>query len=80
MFVFLYFAVSSTWDTLVAKGKAPPNVSRYFNFLSAQPLFKTVQELLPRPKTEVKQEKKSDTSVSKLYPCDIYIRGISITS
>ena len=48
----------------MAKGKAPPNVSRYFNFLSAQPIFKKVQELFPRPMSEVKVEKKAESSVS----------------
>ena len=58
------FTASSTWDTLVAKGKAPPNVSRYFNFLSAQPSFRKVQELFPRPVSEAKEDKKAESSVS----------------
>ena len=61
---FFGFAASSTWDSLVTKDKVPPNVSRYFNFLSAQPIFRTVQDQFPRSKALPKQDKKAETSVS----------------
>ena len=43
MFVIVSVTVSSSWQTLLTKGTPPVNVTRYFKFLSAQPIFKEVQ-------------------------------------
>ncbi|WAR19673.1 SYEP-like protein [Mya arenaria] len=59
--------VSSSWQTQLEKGTAPPNVARYFNFLSAQPLFKEVTAKFPAAKPRASPEKKpaADSAMKK---------------
>ncbi|XP_071078966.1 bifunctional glutamate/proline--tRNA ligase-like [Haliotis cracherodii] len=51
------------WHSMLEKGRAPPHVKRYYNFLSSEAIFaSTVSKL---PKVEIKGDKRGDGVVKK---------------
>jgi len=61
------FAGSSAWQSLQGKGTAPTNVARFYNFLSAQPVFREVISLFPAAKPKASPEKKAPTESTVNY-------------
>ncbi|KAL5008457.1 hypothetical protein ScPMuIL_014038 [Solemya velum] len=53
------------WHNLMARGKAPCNVSRYYGFLSAQEIFKTVATKIPKVAVNVTDSVKTQKSTIK---------------
>lgn len=62
-FVFYFPTASSSWQTLLVKGKSPTNVLRYFKFLSAQPMFQEVQGQFSGAQPKATPEKKTESAV-----------------
>ena len=48
-------SASAPWQQLLASGKAPKNVERYYRFLAAQDKFTVVDNAAPKVKAQAQQ-------------------------